>query len=71
MAEGKEPWMGDLPGGGGELADSESGLPEAVTLLRSKGLSNRDMVKEILKRDINASLDELAQLLGMMKTELG
>ena len=25
--------MGDLPGGGGELADSESGLPEAVTLL--------------------------------------
>jgi hypothetical protein len=25
----------------------------------------------MLKRDINASIDELAQLLGMMKTELG
>jgi len=71
MAEDKGPWAGELPGGEGELAGSESGLAEAVELLRSKGLSNRDIVKEILKRDINVSLDELSQLLGMTKTELG
>jgi hypothetical protein len=34
-------------------------------------MSNRDIVKEILKRDITASLADLAQLLGMTKTELG
>jgi len=33
MAEGKEPWMGDLPPPPPELADSEGGLPEAVELL--------------------------------------
>ena len=71
MAEDKGPWAGELPGGEGELAGSESGLAEAVELLRSKGLNNREIVKEILKRDVNASLDELSQILSMAKTELG
>lgn len=71
MAEDKVPWAGELPSSEGGLPGSESGLAEAVELLRSKGLNNREIVKEILKRDINVSLDELSQILSMEKTELG
>lgn len=71
MAEDRGPWAGELPSGEGGLPGSESGLAEAVELLRSRGLSNRDVVKEILKKDINVDLDELSQLLGMTKMELG
>lgn len=71
MAEDKGAWTGELPRDEGGLPGSESGLAEAVELLRSKGLNNREIVKEILKRDINVSLDELSQILSMEKTELG
>jgi len=33
MAENRCKWFGELPGGGGGLAGSESGLAEAVELL--------------------------------------
>jgi hypothetical protein len=38
MAEGKEPWAGELPEGEGGMPGSESGLAEAVELLPVRDL---------------------------------
>ena len=50
---------------------SESGLAEAVKLLRGKGMDPAQIAREIFIRDINVDIGELSEQLGMDRMALG
>ena len=65
----KAPWEGELPPVEGP--GSESGIAEVFEFLRTKGMTDQQIIFEIFKRDINADVKEIQKMTGLDSMVIG